>query len=1710
MPQVKNALNLTQNARTVLAKRYLKKDEKGRPTEEPEVMFRRVADNISSADKIYNKTDTEIKTTSDEFYRIMTNLEFLPNSPTMMNAGRELQMLSACFTKEQKILSNPGRKNIDQIKIGDRVVTHEGKARKVSQVHQRKYNGRVYKVNVRGLIKPTLNVTGEHPILAIRKEDLVCKRINHAHCNGFIKKYCLKTPREYKKDCRLIGQRFQPQWIPMKELKEKDFVVVTTNREVKDVCEIRVEDYLNSDIYLKRGNCLVAKGRPNEGKRIPRKIKVDNDFLRLIGYWLADGSISKRYDKYGVIRFTFNITEKKFCKEVKRIMKEKFNLSAKEEFTAKQRTIQIRFNSIIVAELFYTLFGKGFNGKRLPAWFITLPQEKQFNLIVGLFRGDGCYAKTKTQDIIFLSLSNEKLANDAWNILLRLGYNFNINYRKPRGGTGQAYRISASPTECKDLVEAIEKGQYIEKKIYPQYIKTGNITLRSIDKIESKPFDGNVYNLEVANDHSYLANGVAVHNCFVLPITDSMDGIFETLKNTARIHKEGGGTGFSFSRLRPKGSMVKSTTGIASGPISFLKVFDSATEAVRQGGVRRGASMGILRIDHPDILEFITCKQDDKAITNFNISVTVTEDFMQKVKAGADYDLIDPHNAKVVKRLNARKVFDLIVKQAHKNGEPGIIFIDEMNKFNPTPKIGEYESTNPCVVGDTLISTENGLVKIEDLVKGFSCGKKSRIYTDNRTIPGDADDRGESNIAVMTKPATGVTLRDITNVWDVGERPVFKLITANGFELIATSDHKIMTTKGWVELKDLNKADKVLVCPKGQAGIDRVLSVEYAGRQNVYDLTEPVTHSMIANGLVVHQCGEQILLPHESCMAKDTRIVTDKGLERIDDLYKRQERGDEVFIATQGESETCFRPAMIIYTGRKKVYRVTLSNGQSIRLTEDHRVKTENGFKEVKDLQIDEDRIVVQKRMAGETKFDDRMRCEDMYRMFGWMTGDGWLTKEKTFGLTFGPKDKDAFRTLSPVWNNFTCTDNKVQVQKNFVRCISSQKTAIKQKFLDFGFKEAKGPQKRVPDAVMTAPKELQIYYLQGLFSADGSAYPKKPQLYLSSASLDLLRDVQLLLLNLGIYGNIKFYPVRERGRYQGALRLFGMNSVRFLELIGTPLTAYKEKRLRKRIENAKSLHKAKEALPVVSIKADGVDDVYDVFEPATHTLIAEGMVVHNCNLGSINLSRMLVEKEGKVEIDWDKLREATNTAVHFLDNVIDMNKYPLEKIEQMTKTNRKIGMGVMGWADMLVQLGIPYNSDEAVALAQEVMGFVHGEAAKKTVELGKDKGEFPSFKDSVYADGEKRRNATLTTIAPTGTLSIIAGCSSGIEPLFAICFYRKVMDDDKLIEVNPHFERIAKERGFYSEELMQKISQSSSIKDMEEIPEDVRNVFVTSHDITPIWHIKMQAAFQRKYTDNAVSKTVNFPNEASPEDVEEVYMLAHELGCKGVTIYRDGSRSEQVLNIDKGARTTEAQVDVKEGSAVEIDKQDRKEQLDKAVEKMPKTKGTIAPRPRPKVVTGTTTKVQTGCGNLYVTINVDEEGRPFEVFTQMGKAGGCAASQLEALGRLVSLALRSGQDIRPVIEQLEGIRCPSPSWEKGGRIFSCADAIAKVIERRLLGTERKENGIFDTPMAHTSGTDEAKAELKNVVGVCPDCGGALVHEEGCMKCYGCGYTKCG
>ena len=732
--------------------------------------------------------------------------------------------------------------------------------------------------------------------------------------------------------------------------------------------------------------------------------------------------------------------------------------------------------------------------------------------------------------------------------------------------------------------------------------------------------------------------------CFVLPVDDALSngksGIYDTLRNMALVHQSGGGTGFGFSRLRPKNDVVRSTMGVASGPVSFMSLYDASTEVVKQGGTRRGANMGILRVDHPDILDFISCKDDTSKVTNFNISVGVTDAFMAAMVAGEDYDLIHPKSGEVVGQLSAPEVFAKIVHGAWKTGEPGVFFIDQANRYNPVPHLGGYEATNPC--------------------------------------------------------------------------------------------------------------------------------------------------------------GEQPLLP-------------------------------------------------------------------------------------------------------------------------------------------------------------------------------------------------------------------------------------------------------------------------------------------------------------------------------------------YDV-----------------CNLGSINVGAFA--RDG--DVDWDGLRRAVHLCTHFLDNVIDVNKYPLSQITDLAQRIRRVGLGIMGWADFLIRVGVPYDSKEGIEWARKVMAFVDEESKVESERLTAQRGVFPEWKKSIWgpdqtcardANGERirpqrrLRNCNLTTVAPTGTISILAGCSSGIEPLFAVAFQRR-QADTLMTDVNEDFVAIAKEEGWYSEALIEKIAEAGHIH-FDEVPQKWQDVFVTAHDVAPDWHIEMQAAFQ-EFTDSAISKTCNFPNEASEDYVHEIYERAHQLGCKGVTVYRDGSREMQVLSTGTTAKKAEEQsgeagadrrptdeVTELRATAAELEAElgrTKKQLHEIEAENLQRR----AKRSRPELLKGSTRRVETPLGTLYVTITEDDKGQPFEIFMTLGKAGGALMADVEAVGRLISLALRSGIPMNEVHRQLRGISSDRVTGLGPNKVLSVPDAIGIAMEKWMQDKQGIQQELLDEPGASdNSMVSVARKEVPGIdgemwamelhraeklVGACPDCGSQLEYAEGCAKCHVCGFSECG
>ncbi len=911
--------------------------------------------------------------------------------------------------------------------------------------------------------------------------------------------------------------------------------------------------------------------------------------------------------------------------------------------------------------------------------------------------------------------------------------------------------------------------------------------------------------------------------CFVLPVGDSMEEIFEAIKNTALVHKSGGGTGFNFSHLRPRGDNIKSTQGASSGPLSFMSVFNAATDVIKQGGKRRGANMGILNVDHPDILEFITAKSEEGVLNNFNISVALTDEFMEAVKKKKKYNLINPRDGQISGQLDANMVFDLIVDYAWKNGEPGVIFIDRINRDNPTPKLGKIESTNPCVVGDTLVGVADGrnCVSIKQLVK------------EKKDIPVYCYGNGKVQIRMGRNPR-----KTRTNV------PVWKVVFDDNSYLIATEDHKFKDRKNNdVKLKDLKPGVSLMPFNKFQYTATRKNCVYWGITQNNGKRAKS-EHRMIAELLLGRKIKKY---PNE--------VVHHKNFNGLDNDIKNLE------VMSQSAHD-------------------------SLHQTGEQNIMKGKWWQKLSDQEKDIYREKMSKLKSGKGNgMFGRKHRETTKKLIGDLTS-----------LYFkNPKNrKDQSLRIIELYKKHPEIKEKISKSKtiySYIKsaCLKCSKEIIYKENINKSF----------------CSRSCRASYVNSIRNTDSVIDAKKKNRDKLRRELYKL-GIKFIKEKRNMPNYLEFKKYVNNFGYSGDLRsTFGGYNAFREELI---------------------MHNHK----VKSIKFYGNEDVYNITVDEFHTVayitkpngktklskkpLMSGIIsrqcgeqpllpFESCNLGSINLSKIIKKKTARSkiwEIDWDKLKQTTINAVHFLDNVIEVNRYPLPEIEKLTRGNRKIGLGVMGFTDMLIRLRIPYNSRKALMVGKSVMKFIQEEGRKASVGLAEQREVFPNLKDSIYNEKNmpKVRNATITTIAPTGTIGIIAGASSAIEPLFAVAYTRKhVLGDQELVEVNSIFEEIAKERGFWSKKLIEEISRKGSIQDIKEIPTDIKKIFVTALDIKPEDHIKMQAAFQ-KYVDNATSKTINFPYSASEDDIRKAYIMSYDLGCKGVTFYRNESRKQQVLNI--------------------------------------------------------------------------------------------------------------------------------------------------------------------------------------------------------------------
>jgi ribonucleotide reductase alpha subunit len=1290
--------------------------------------------------------------------------------------------------------------------------------------------------------------------------------------------------------------------------------------------------------------------------------------------------------------------------------------------------------------------------------------------------------------------------------------------------------------------------------------------------------------------------------CFVLPVGDSMEEIFEAVKNTALIHKSGGGTGFSFSRLRPANDRVKSTKGVSSGPLSFMKVFDVATETVKQGGcfvgdtlvatvkgprkikelkkgellysmsekgyvlrpcsdswltiknaevwkittdkgliiyatknhpimpkvdfdfekknyvkiedlkpgfslmsmgsyihkiasvevshiedvynvevedthnfvvcndtmstgvvvsnTRRGANMGILDVSHPDILDFISIKEKDGVLSNFNISVAITDEFMKALEDDTEYPLRNPRSGQIVSYLKASDVFKKIINCAWKNGEPGIIFIDKINDKNPTPHVGKVESTNPCLAGETLVAVADGriAVPIKQLAEE---DKDVPVYCRN--------DEGKVTIRMMRHPR--VTAE---------EAEVYNVTLDDGSVIKATANHKILLSDNhMVKVSDLKYGDSVHILNKKLASFHEIIEkCRTTSLKEYYWISNRPEHRIIyefyngpiPKGYVIH---------HYNFDSKDNRIENLKCMtvEAHNDLHKEGKIGDKnpmrraqtewseekwqqyhdnMSEAVSGElngrfsgisNETLFTIAVELskeYKRKLSVHdweQIALKNGYPSQFSE-YRIKV---FGTVSDF-LDKAAIVAEVPGTGLnhahlTGFINFLRIKE--------TSDLDLFFDETYNECIRVR-----KICEGCGKNFIVPYSHREQGYCSISCANKNR-----EITEYDLRK-----RRETKNVIREQKRIQ--------------------------QINAFNDLKLQIGRIPMKKEYTVYCKNNRIPFRLPVKREIANGI----LIGT-FTDWEDLKEKSLQYNHR----------VVSIEYAGKVPVYNGTVDDFHNFyfggfknIADGrekivfingencgeqplLPYESCNLGSINLIKIIDENN---DINFDKLEGIVKIAVRFLDNVIDLNKYPLPSIDKMTKSNRKIGLGVMGFADMLIKLGIPYNSPEALNLAEKIMKLIQEKGREESRALAKDRGIFPNFKGSIYDNGPELRNATITTIAPTGTLSMIASCSSGIEPLFSLVYEKNVLDGRKFLEVHPEFLKVAKQEGFYSENLMKQVMKSGSISEIQEIPQKIRDTFVTAHDVDPKTHINIQAAFQ-KYTDNAVSKTINFRHDATIKDVETAYKMAYESGCKGVTVYRDGSRGNQVMTV---------------GSS---------EKPNKIIARDIKL---------PTIFNNGPTRIIKKEGKkfyLHFSYLPEDTRNEFPVVFWIHTNAKYKADELKVCNKaarnLATLALTSGVDHKFVNETIDKANADYPHNRLGRMVSLCLRHNVPREDILVSLSDIDGDNISTLLTAVRKFLSETLPNGTVLRGLkCPECGAVLIMQENCKRCSSCTWTACG
>jgi ribonucleoside-diphosphate reductase alpha chain len=1851
---------LTGNAyHNILPARYLRKDANGDLIEQQEELFERVAKNIALAEAVYEaekrdmeisvspsqlkpdhprrdelaeevfgkgvRADDDVETTltehnvnkfayetlvpelpgevrdhvevvAESFQEQMEQLSFMPNSPTLMNAGDELQQLSACFvdspaddiddihqtakeaaqvfqclTAETNVhVAGKGTVSIADVEPGDEVVQRDGDGHETQVVEETHAydDAPVYRVETEAGIE--LTGTPNHELLVdgkwrrideIEPGESLSMRLgwltdtdetaelttvesggqwgrNRNVSNEAIAELHAQGLSDYE-----IAERLDCGPSTVQRRRATELGLDPNGQGGRESGDVSFDDeafeqlhdtgHTDEEIAAQLGvhattvqqyrtrQSLDPNGEPV--KTVSQPERLTPELAELLGMWVGDGS--KHEDG---IRFHLN--REANLEHADRRCRQLFDEGL------DWRWEDGCYDAVLHSHEIKRFWLRNFGDAKPDATTAAVPEqiwqadhETVGAFLRGLFSTDGSLQKGQYPR---LWTASEDLLDGVQQLLLGLGIPalvwehdaedreyYNVGPTGERGLRRFADLVGFTDERSDQMATTLEETTLRGTTVGT--VRADNTWEVPVESVTEGGTD-TVYDVTVADDPEYVANSVVSHN-------------------------SGGGMGYAFWKLRPYGDPVGSTGGIASGPITFMRTFDQMCETIAQGGARRGAQMGVMRVSHPDVIQFIHAKNKDVSLantlrlndpddfthtsfadaldearelidddgrvpehlrnaveghlSNFNISVGITDRFMEAVKNDEEYTFTNPRTGEPhvataetkelydmfglgehvevgeVLSVPAQKVWDRIVEGAHENGEPGVIYLERVNKKHSFDVEEHPEhrilATNPCVTGDSLISTENGLIEAEDL---YEQGVARDVVVDGRI----SEDR----------------VKEASSVYKTGEKDVYKLQTEEGYELRLTADHRVMTSDGWVEAQNLDSGDTVHIQNrKGEFG----------------------QHGSAEEGRVLGW------------------LVGDGHLKDGEERAVLNFYDEDTEISEQFANDV------------NGVVREPSGNA---------------------DYEIGVSEISRSEGYRGAQAVEQRIRSTRLYEY----AEEAGLAEEKL----------------------------------------------------------------QVPDAVMRGSEEMARGFLQALFSADGSVQgnaEKGISVRLASVDSDFLQEVQQLLLNFGIgskiYEDRKESGITELPDGTGGTKEYetqgfhelvvsSSHAVAFEEEIGF-LLDYKNDALVERLdEYNRGPYSPKFKATVDSIEHDGHEAVYDLTEPDTNSFVANGIVVHNCgeqpleeyeacNLGHINLSTLAAQdapdwrvwsanNAGEFDseadaiaafleeaIDFEEFDRRIDLGTRFLENVVTMSDFPVDEIEQTVREMRKIGLGIMGLAQLYIQLGVEYGSETANEIARQLMVHINHESKWTSHQLAEERGTFGEWDKSKFAnpteyrewfehhtgldadeweDGFPIRNHNTTTIAPTGTTSMVGNTTGGCEPIYNVAYYKNVSDDvqgdEMLVEFDDYFLRTLEANDIEVEAVKQEAQEQMAenefdgVDGLTTVPDAIGELFVTTGDLSAKEHAGVQTACQTG-VDSAISKTVNAPNDSTIEDAKEVFEYIYDHGGKGVTYYRDGTRSKQVLTTraqntefaDMDEAEVVAQIEDLFGSLdAFIESDEVQEALDQQVEQLLGTvdgdgEAYTQKRPRPDVLHGVTQRIDTGYGKLYVNINEDPEAdRPFELFANIGNSGGFTASFTEALAKTISTALRAGVDPEEIAEELRGIRSPKVAWDKGEQIQSIPDAIGTAMQRYLDGdVERaypQQQTLEETAEEADETESEAGADMhhgtdggtvtaqtttegdqQSIIEAgenpeCPECSSlSLYYSEGCKTCESCGWSEC-